>query len=54
MLLEGQDDRETRFKAMLQYLILREACEFDDKFLGDDLGAGVKDGSQLQKKNKFK
>lgn len=28
MLSEGQKDREKRFKAMLQYLILREACEF--------------------------
>ena len=49
MLLEGQDDRETRFKAMLQYLILREACEFDDR-LSVDSGAGVGGGSEVQKK----
>ena len=28
MLLEKEEDRKKRFKAMLQYLILREACEF--------------------------
>jgi hypothetical protein len=28
MLLEGEENRKKRFKAMLQYLILREACEF--------------------------
>ena len=27
MLLEKEEDREKRFKAMLKYLILREACE---------------------------
>ena len=29
MPLEKEEDRKKRFKAMLQYLILREACEFE-------------------------
>ncbi len=46
--LGALDERETRFKAMLQYLILREACEFNDKFPRDASGAGVKDGLETQ------
>ena len=33
MLSEGQEDREKRFKAMLQYLILRKVFEFDDRLI---------------------
>jgi hypothetical protein len=56
MLFEDEGSREVRFKAMLQYLILREACEFDDEFLiVDNTGAGVKDNTHMKtKKDKFK
>ncbi len=49
------DEREARFKAMLQYLILREACEFDDKFPRDDSGAGdALEASRKKQEDEFK
>lgn len=55
MLFENEDNRQKRVKAMLQYLILREACEFYDRFpRGDDNKAEVEDVSKAQNKEKFK
>jgi hypothetical protein len=55
MLLEDEDNRQKRFKAMLQYLILREACEFDDRFPTGVSGAGDGDGVEVQSnKDEFK
>ena len=50
MFFENEDNRQKRVKAMLQYLILREACKFDNNFPIGGLGAedGVGDGVEVQ------